>query len=78
MESNEIDYEAEVKKMHPKAKCYHTGNILGGHLKVYHIGVLENGTINVLVPSHLFAGNKKKAYQFAYEHLFTNNDKTSK
>lgn len=65
---SKIDYKAEVKKIHPTAKCYNTGTILHC-VDVYHVGVENGKEIKILVPSHEWAGNRNLAWQKAYEHL---------
>ncbi len=73
MSNDKINYEQEVKKVYPTAKCYNTGTILGGALKCYHIGVKANNEINIIVPSHYFKGNAKESWKVAYEHLKNQN-----
>lgn len=65
---SEPDYKAKVLEVWPDAKVYHTANLCGV-IKVYHIGRIENKVINCFAPSYQFAGNKQKAWQYAYNAL---------
>lgn len=64
-----INYEAEVKKVYKGARSFHTGNILGGSTKFFHIGVIKGSEVDIITPVACGELTRREAWKSAYNYL---------